>query len=272
MRGVLQKTCIVILISVLLTIISLGAASATDWNVTPGESIQDTLNIVNDNDTVIVKDNGGTGATYNENIVLNKNISLISNGNVTISASNPSESVVTINSGASGSILSGFIITGATGSNGISLNANNCQIVNNTIHSNDVGIRVSSNAGINEIKGNDIYGNNIGIYNNAGTLNANFNRIVSNTNYDVVATGGNVDAENNWWGSNNGPTEEKINGNVDYNPWLTLTLLPNYTTPGNSCVVTATLKYNSNGEDTSNTGNYAPNGITTTFNCYTPDD
>ncbi|HII84296.1 MAG TPA: DUF11 domain-containing protein [Methanobacterium subterraneum] len=268
MRGVLQKTCIFILISVLLTITSLGVASAADWNVTPGESIQDTLNIVNDHDTVVVKDNGGSGATYTENIILNKNISLIANGNVTLSAFNPSESVVTINSAASGSIISGFIIKGATGSNGILLNADNCQIVNNTIHSNDLGIRVSSNSGT-KIIGNNLYKNNIGIYSNAGTLNASFNRIVDNKNYGIVTNGGIVNAENNWWGTTNKTIiDQQINGlNVDFDPYLILTVSasPSGVPVNGNSQIKADLTHNSDNQDTSSSGYWVPNGIITNF-------
>ncbi|MFA0832412.1 MAG: right-handed parallel beta-helix repeat-containing protein, partial [Methanobacterium formicicum] len=119
--------------------------------------------------------------------------------------------------------------------------------------------------------GNNATTNGGAIY-NAGILTMHFNRIVGNFP-NAIWTNLAVNATNNWWGTNNGSEiASAIVGAVDYDPWIVLTLFSAYTTPGNSCVVTATLKYNSNGEDTSNTGNYAPNGITTTFNCYTPDD
>jgi len=76
--------------------------------------------------------------TYLENVVISKNLTMISEGNVTVQASNPSSPVFTVNN-CSGVIIYGFTIVGATNSSAIYLNSvNNCQILSNTIMGNGV--------------------------------------------------------------------------------------------------------------------------------------
>lgn len=73
--------------------------------------------------------------------------------------------------------------------------------------------------------------NNHGIYvDDDGDLVANGNNIAGNDIYGIYNNAtGEVDAENNWWGDENGPTHEdnpltttgdEVVGNVDYIPWL----------------------------------------------------
>ncbi len=77
---------------------------------------------------------------------------------------------------------------------------------------------------------NRIHDNQYGIYNGGGTLTANGNNIAGNDICGIYNNAtGEVDAENNWWGDENGPTHEdnpltttgdEVVGNVDYIPWL----------------------------------------------------
>jgi len=107
-------------------------------------AINDPLTV---NSDMILVENG----TYNENIMVNKNLTIISEGNVTVQAVNPSISVFTINTGGSGSLIQGFIINGANlayyyeslSPAGILLSsANNCTIWNNTIKGNCYGVYI----------------------------------------------------------------------------------------------------------------------------------
>ena len=258
---------ILISLAVIFTI-GISDVSAAEWNVTPGSSIQTTIDNANENDTINILDNSGTGYTYNENVNINKkNITIKAKGNVTLKAQNSNSPVITVNTGGNYSTIQGFKITGATTSSGIKLTANNCLILNNTIFNNIIGISTNSSSGINEIKGNNIYNNSIGISNQEGNLSANFNRIVGNTN-GLVNNGENVNAENNWWGYNSRTdVANQITGaNVDYDPWIVLTVSKNYTTTNGTSIITADLTHNSNGIDTSALGN-VPNGINTNFNC-----
>jgi len=108
-------------------------------------------------------------------------------------------------------------------------------ITNNTVTNCDMGIDLFENAAITAT-GNTItncdYGiktNNSGSETWAQTVTANFNNIYSNTIYgcdNSVNTVAVFDAENNWWGANDGPSGvgpgsgDAVTANVDYDPWL----------------------------------------------------
>jgi len=111
-------------------------------------AVSDPLTV--DGDVIVV----GNG-TYTENIVVNKTLTIISEGNVTVQALNSSNPVFNINSGGSGSIIHGFTVTG--GSIGISLNsAYGCTVSgNNASYNANHGIWLSGS------NNNTIYGNNV---------------------------------------------------------------------------------------------------------------
>jgi parallel beta-helix repeat protein len=124
-------------------------------------AINDPLTI---NGDVIVVANG----TYTENILVNKNLTIISEGNVTVNAANPSQPVFTVNN-VSGTVIYGFKIIGATHSSAIYLNrVNNCHIIDNTITSNgldstgDFGYGVLLNSTTNCTIIGNILQNNLG--------------------------------------------------------------------------------------------------------------
>ncbi|MCK9150566.1 chitobiase/beta-hexosaminidase C-terminal domain-containing protein [Methanobacterium alcaliphilum] len=76
---------------------------------------------------------------YCENIIINKNLTIRSNGAV-VYASNSSRPVFSILVGGGGSTISGFNITGAINSSGIFLDSGyplNCSIINNSIFGNE---------------------------------------------------------------------------------------------------------------------------------------
>jgi len=108
------------------------------------EAVNDPLTV---NGDIIVVSNG----TYVENIIVNKKLYIVSDGNVTVQAANPSISVFTINTSGSGSLIQGFSITNANLANsyeslspaGILLSStNNCTIWNNTIKGNCYGVYI----------------------------------------------------------------------------------------------------------------------------------
>ena len=82
----------------------------------------------------------------------------------------------------------------------------------------------------NQVICNSVHNNSrIGIYVSAGTSGngVNFNSIFANMEHGVRYDGtGTLDAENNWWGDDSGPsgngpgTGDAVSANVDYDPWI----------------------------------------------------
>ncbi|MBI5459884.1 hypothetical protein [Methanobacterium sp.] len=109
------------------------------------------------------------------------------------------------------------------------------------------------------------------IYNNVGASNVvevHFNRFYGNIgNYGTAIwnSEGTLNATNNWWGSNVNPMTISnliyVNGGSVYaDPWIILTINPTSELigTGESSVVSVSLKYNSNGDDTSPLGAVPP--------------
>jgi parallel beta-helix repeat protein len=127
-------------------------------NINTGKGYSSIQAAINDASTlnghVIEVSNG----TYTENVVVNKNLTLISEGNVTVQATNTSQPVFTINNGGNGSWIRGFVISGSVNSYGLLLDGcSNCTINNNTITSNYFGILTNTV----KTENNTIINNNI---------------------------------------------------------------------------------------------------------------
>jgi parallel beta-helix repeat (two copies) len=166
---------------------------ASVGNLNTGIGYSSIQNAINDNLTldghVIIVGNG----TYTENILVNKNLTLIPyDGNVTIHAANPNNPVITINSGGSESVISGFTLIGATGtsSSGIYLNqASNCTIAGNTLTNNYYGLLLTSSQD-NMIWDNNLTGNLMDAVqlNNSNNNTIYSNTIINNTGQGVSLT------------------------------------------------------------------------------------
>jgi CSLREA domain-containing protein len=101
----------------------------------------------------------------------------------------------------------------------------------------------------------------------------NFNRFSQNvTAIDDLGIGGDLDAENNWYGCNDGPgtgdcdPNSDSGGSIDDEPWLVLSLnaSPATINVGETSTLTGSFRLNSDGADTSGLGalsNYIQFGI-----------
>ena len=146
---------------------------------------------------------------------------------------------------------------GAVNNDHDNLNITGSTFINNTASWN--GGAIANDKGIATIESSIFTGNSATNSGNAisndGTAEIHFNRIIGNgSNSIIYCYGGSVDAENNWWGSNDNPSG-KVAGSVDCTPWLILNISASpstISTSGNS--ITADLTHNSNGEDTSSQG------------------
>lgn len=157
---------------------------------------------------------------------------------------------------------------------------NGALVADNTISEASTGVRIDNaffpgarNVGVDVI-GNTITENTHGIRTTngavGGILDAHFNRIAGNTtagidNPDVTDE---IDAENNWWGCNEGPNQagcDAIIGLVDANPWLFLSAAAKRSQirRGRSTPVNAGVTTNSDGETPE--GNAFPDGTSIAF-------
>lgn len=161
------------------------------------------------------------------------------------------------------------------------------KIIGNKVTGNGQNGISISNSNNNILSNNIIVNNNMdGIYLNNSSTQINFNKITGNSRYGLYNTGnGMVNAQNNWWGSNNpiisstSPSDICINGGtVTCDKWLMLNVTGSTDRSDRSgdnynYVITADVTHNNQGEDTSS-GNSniplnLPDGIplnfTTTF-------
>jgi hypothetical protein len=102
-----------------------------------------------------------------------------------------------------------------------------------------------------------------------------YNSFVNNLNNGILVTGTNppsVNAENNWWGANDGPNAspgsgDKASANVDYSPWLVIGISASpdvVVIGGDTSNITADMTKNSAGQNTSAQG-HIPDGTQIIF-------
>jgi parallel beta-helix repeat protein len=148
--------------------------------------------------------------TYIENIIINKQLTLMPapGATPTIQALDPSNPVITINSGGTGSTIKYLTIEGSTGADGVFLNGtSNCTIYENSFLNNDAGIELEGGSNNNTIQNN--------------TINNNFDGInLINSSNNTV--NGNTVTKNTWSGiliqyssNNNKIQNNTINNNSD---------------------------------------------------------
>jgi parallel beta-helix repeat protein len=141
---------IIVILFVVVTLVSVGCASASTYYVNPGGSIQDAMNAADPGDTIIVGD-----GTYIENIDVNKRL--------TIKSENGADSTIVravdnhiFNITADHVNIIGFTIEEASNNCGVSItDANNCNISNNIVSGNYQGIHLSKSSR------NTIFNNNV---------------------------------------------------------------------------------------------------------------
>ena len=120
----------------------------------------------------------------------------------------------------------------------------------------------------NHADGDNFYGG--AIYNSwYATTDIHFNRFYGNLAVNGSAINcysGSINAENNWWGSNQNP-EVLVSGNVNVTPWLVLNLNANpvYINNNETSNITADLLHDSNGGYHDPANGHVPDGIVVNF-------
>ncbi|SES99864.1 parallel beta-helix repeat (two copies) [Methanococcoides vulcani] len=244
------KQSILICFGMALALMSIGTAAATEWNVYPGDSIQDAVYGANNGDTIIVHP-----GVYTENVDVNKELTIKSSSHAVVVADATDVDVFKVT--ADNVNISGFYVIGATTANGIFLNGvEGCIVTNNILSNNWQGIYLygpyldrSSN---NNLTGNIVSDNRYGIflsssYNNNLTSNTvsnnvndgiyvedsynnnlTSNTVSNNTGHGIVLYYGGYNnltsntVSGNYWGilledsSNNNLTSNTVSNNIYY--------------------------------------------------------
>jgi len=166
----------------------------------PMKTIQNAINTVETNGVVSV----ATG-TYLENLIINKTITIQTQGTVNINGSlNPTQPVIKINSDGNGTTIQGFHIT--HGSNGIELeDTSNCLVLNNNITENNFAGIYLSNSNQNNLTNNNITGNPYGIFSEYGDNNLISSNIITQNPYAGVVL--------RYWSDQNTVTGNTLNDN-----------------------------------------------------------
>ena len=168
---------------------------------------------------------------------------------------------------------SGLFLGG--GNNGVDVTGNTISGgVSSAVNVQDVGYGPNTSI---SVLGNTLTENGYGIRVNAGALatplEAHFNRIVGSTTSGLHNNStSQVNAENNWWGCNDGPVNtvdcDAVSGTgpVNFDPWLVLGISasPDSVATEGDSTITADLTRNSADTDTSGSGTL-PNGTPTAF-------
>ena len=182
--------------------------------------------------------NGGTlnmsGCTFSSNTATSMGGAVYNAGTLNVNNCTFSSNTVTTKGGA--------IYNAATS------NVNNCTFSSNKALSNHGG--AIFNQGTLNVNSSAFTGNTASINGGAimsqGTLNVHFSSFVNNTattGSTIYSSSGTANMQNNWWGSNNNPSNQ-INGNVNYSNWLYMTLTVNPGTITKGGTGTATVSFN----------------------------
>ncbi len=229
------------------------AVSASPGTIyVPGDylTIQSAIDAAVDGDTILV-----TAGTYTERFEVDKQLTLIGDvnqpSNVVVNAPDPDKNVITLT--VDGCVLRGFKVQ--NGKFGINLESNNNTLTGNIVTGNTIGVKIQETV-------------------DASTISINFNNIYGNTSYGIDnASTTSVDAENNWWGANDGPgpspgSGDLVSANVDYDPWIVLGVSSSPTSivadGSSTSTITADMTINSDSADTSGLG-HIPDGTQIIF-------
>ena len=218
---------------------------------------------------------GNGGAIWNNNVgttLIVNNCNFISN---TVTNNNGgaiySTGPLTVNN----SNFTSNRITGTNHDGGAIYSTNTLTVTNSNFTSNTAtrngGAIFSSSTKTATITGNNFVTNSASTNGGAiftNTAEIHFNRIIGNTptGSQIRRSGGTVNAQNNWWGSNTTPSGKVSNGPV-VTTWLVLTgtASPNTIRTSETSTVTADLTHDNTGTYYDPASGHVPDGIPISF-------
>ena len=158
------------------------------------------------------------------------------------------------------------------------INVNNCSFINNMAFTGGA-INNAGNLGNNNnlTVTNSTFMNNTAVLGGGGAICnvmawtvIHFSTIIGNTanqGNSINCQGGSVNATQNWWGSNSGPSTSDNIGSVICNPWmvLTITASPNFILNNGNSTITLDLLHDSNNTIYDPAYGHVPDGIPVNF-------
>ena len=201
-----MRAFLVLLTLSLVAIAASTASAATIYVPDDYPTIQQAVDAANAGDTIIVRD-----GVYAENVDVGKRLTIRSeNGsaNCIVQAANSNDHVFYVTAYWDWVNISGFTITGASGSHkaGIFINAGYGSITGNNISGNEYGIYLLYYSSNSQIKDNKISGNEYGIYLYYSDNNQITNNEISNNGYGICIY---------YYSDNNQITNNSISNNGD---------------------------------------------------------
>ncbi len=153
-----MKKLIIYSLIILMCLFSSQTINAATINVYPGNgTIQEAINSAINGDTIVVHDNNGSAYTYTEDaIIIEKQINLTTSGDVTVKPLNYNNFIFRVDFPAAGTTIQNFNLVSSD--TPIVINANNTNVVNNVINTDQVGIQYVGYIKDSIIKNNNITG------------------------------------------------------------------------------------------------------------------
>ncbi|MEA2046423.1 MAG: right-handed parallel beta-helix repeat-containing protein, partial [Euryarchaeota archaeon] len=145
----------------ILMVLTISTASTTTWIVDDDgcgnfTKIQDAINASADGDEIIVR-----GGTYHENLMVDRSVLLISDGNPVVDGNGANDPIINIT--AANVTLEGFTIANCTddrqNSGAVVVRSDGCKVLNNTISNNAGHGVLLFNSGKHAISGNYVHNN-----------------------------------------------------------------------------------------------------------------
>ena len=238
----------------------------------------------NSNNSVITINNNGSGSVISGFIIEGHNLSsgiFLNNTNFCIimgnTIKNALNGIYLVNS-TENSICDNLIINNLNGIILYNNSESNSLMLNQINNNNASGIHIN-NSNFNTIYSNSIMNNFNGVYSINSSVDIIYNAIYNNSNHGLLALqNGIIDANTNWWGSNNPSISSNYgsdvfieNNNIWLDSWIIMKVesqidRSNIKNSTYDNIIHIDLTYNNKGQPTSLSGDYIPDDLSIMLN------
>ncbi|MTK64220.1 MAG: PKD domain-containing protein, partial [Methanobacterium sp.] len=230
-------------VTLMITNLTLANATADTGGAIYSNNASNILNVTNCN---LIGNNANNGAAI-------YNMGKITLNNCSFSGNTGSSSGVGLYNTGSATVNNCIFSGNKVNAYGTVYNTGNitltgCSFINNTVSSGGALYNTGNSTVVSCSIINNTASTGSAIYNTGSNSNltAHFNSFVNNranSSGTIYRSSGNVNAEYNWWGSNNSPSTQ-VYGTVDYTNWLYMTQTVNPITIPNGSIGAVTVSFN----------------------------